>query len=596
MRLSSRHAITPFLFFGEFVEGLSLSIEPFTLALRRGGDQRQRRPGLPSRLQHNDCFRWIKHSLLGGESPTEQSGVTTRRRGRHRALHASLPTKTAGLPSLAGLPSANNDNNNNAPPSSSNGSGGRSRRGKYPVIELYRRDPEGSTIADAAAGIAVGGGDDGDDDGLAAGRLPYGRRGEAGARRMAEPPATAVDHLRSVLGLASDQVDLMLESFPTLAHVEPDKLGLPAKLRFLRHTIGGEVRTVAVSFPQFFGHPLERLIAPRHAFIVANGRPSGERLLEAGCRGLRRMLELPVNRRDKAFVVEMVPSCEVSDYRRFEQAFLRGPFDAARKGDGETLRLLRSHGWDCWETDRRGRTALFWAAGGGSVEACEALVEGEGGLRPQDSGGDGSTPLHWAVAGVETRRFGTGGHVNVCRWLLDLGVDTKARTSEGNTVVMWAAWAGGLDATRWAVEEAGALDLDAANANGCTVAHWASSGGDEAVCRYLHSKGVDFTRRNKGGNDPLNHAVAYGRRNIAAWLLGEVHAERETPRLPPRSSYSSVELPGVGDGSEAAAAAAAAAAAGRRRRDDPHLLELARLTGDKKMQAFLLGVEDESDP
>lgn len=37
---------------------------------------------------------------------------------------------------------------------------------------------------------------------------------------------------------------------------------------------------------------------------------------------------------------------------------------------------------------------------------------------------------------------------------------------------------------RWAVEEAGALDLDAANANGCTVAHWASSGGDEAVCRY----------------------------------------------------------------------------------------------------------------
>lgn len=36
---------------------------------------------------------------------------------------------------------------------------------------------------------------------------------------------------------------------------------------------------------------------------------------------------------------------------------------------------------------------------------------------------------------------------------------------------------------RWVVEEAGA-DLGAANANGCTVAHWAASGGDEAVCRY----------------------------------------------------------------------------------------------------------------
>lgn len=64
MRLSSRHAITPFLFFGEFVKGLSFSVEPSTLALGRG-DQRKRWPGLPSRLQHNDCFRWIKTRLFG---------------------------------------------------------------------------------------------------------------------------------------------------------------------------------------------------------------------------------------------------------------------------------------------------------------------------------------------------------------------------------------------------------------------------------------------------------------------------------------------------------------------------------------------------
>lgn len=96
------------------------------------------------------------------------------------------------------------------------------------MIELYRRDPDGSTTADAAAGAVVGGGDDDEDDGLEGGRLPFGRRGEAGARRAGEP--TAVNHLRSVLGLASDQVDMMLESFPTLAHVDPDKLGLPAKL------------------------------------------------------------------------------------------------------------------------------------------------------------------------------------------------------------------------------------------------------------------------------------------------------------------------------------------------------------------------------
>ena len=46
----------------------------------------------------------------------------------------------------------------------------------------------------------------------------------------------------------------------------------------------------------------------------------------------------------KRFVAEMVPGREMSDYRRFEQGFLRGPFDAARRGDADTLRLLRSHG------------------------------------------------------------------------------------------------------------------------------------------------------------------------------------------------------------------------------------------------------------
>lgn len=60
---------------------------------------------------------------------------------------------------------------------------------------------------------------------------------------------------------------------------------------------------------------------------------------------------MPVNGRPIAFplvfrrfVAEMVPEREMVDYRRFEQGFLRGPFDAARKGDANVLRLLRSHG------------------------------------------------------------------------------------------------------------------------------------------------------------------------------------------------------------------------------------------------------------
>lgn len=38
--------------------------------------------------------------------------------------------------------------------------------------------------------------------------------------------------------------------------------------------------------------------------------------------------------------------------------------------------------------------------------------------------------------------------LQVCRWLLYSGADPRAVTSEGNTVVMWAAWAGSFDTTR----------------------------------------------------------------------------------------------------------------------------------------------------
>jgi ankyrin repeat protein len=58
-----------------------------------------------------------------------------------------------------------------------------------------------------------------------------------------------------------------------------------------------------------------------------------------------------------------------------------------------------------------------------------------------------------------------------------------------------------------------------ANTNGCTVAHWASSGGNLEVCQYLHDVvGVDFFVPNHGGNTPLTHAVAFGRVEVVRWL------------------------------------------------------------------------------
>ena len=57
------------------------------------------------------------------------------------------------------------------------------------------------------------------------------------------------------------------------------------------------------------------------------------------------------------------------------------------------------------------------------------------------------------------------------------------------------------------------------------MAHWAASGGDEAICRLLaREHGVDFltaAARNAEGNTPLSKAVAQGRADVASWLAGE---------------------------------------------------------------------------
>lgn len=202
----------------------------------------------------------------------------------------------------------------------------------------------------------------------------------------------------------------------------------------------------------------------------------------------------------------------------------------------DVVALLIQHGANPRARDNRGATLLHWACGTGHWEAVRYLLPYHSVWTKATR--DGATPLHWAAAGTSAREFGVGGHVEICQNLLSSLLDGKEQrlldgnlgcrrsateyvnclTHDGNSALMWAAWSGTLETVKFLVRSK--ADTTVTNRNGCTVAHWASSGGNVDVCQYLHAIAkVDFSAPNFGGNTPLTHAVAFGRTDVIEWML-----------------------------------------------------------------------------
>ena len=95
-----------------------------------------------------------------------------------------------------------------------------------------------------------------------------------------------------------------------------------------------------------------------------------------------------------------------------------------------------------------------------------------------------------------------------------------AATDDGNAVIHWAAWQGGVSAVRTLL--AAGADAHVANDRGCTCAHWAAAGGDTDTLAYLRDVcRVDLRTPNAAGHTPLEHACAYKRTDIVSWLVSE---------------------------------------------------------------------------
>jgi FOG: Ankyrin repeat len=398
-------------------------------------------------------------------------------------------------------------------------------------------------------------------------------------------------YLKEYAGYTDEEIDSMSKTFPPLLDLDV-KRHLRPKLRFIKYTLQGismtrdatgprSLSNHAKSLPpQYYGSRMEKVIAPRHAFLTYLGLPHGKVLLENNAELFRDFLVSC--RRTKSFCAlcnqwkqtygtnyrEDYDFMEASNNENakvdfiinakhvetFDSIFQRGLMAAARNeldfknqnlqemnlSSGRLIYLLIKHGANPLEKDVRDISLLHWAAGSGQIDALEQVIRVfPGGIEEAvkvRADRDGASILHWAAAGAKSKSFGCGGHVDVCKFLIEsCGGPSFEReiinglTKDGNSVLMWAAWSGTLDVVKLLVRHR--ADAQVKNRNGCSVAHWAASGGNLEVCKYLHQNlNIDFTVENNAGNTPLSHAVAYGRYDVVQWLKDELLVEDEDCR------------------------------------------------------------------
>ena len=103
-------------------------------------------------------------------------------------------------------------------------------------------------------------------------------------------------------------------------------------------------------------------------------------------------------------------------------------FAAARQGDASVVTLLLTAGMSPNAKDRRGTTALIWAAEFGHTATAKLLLDRGADVQAQ------TTDTRWTALMLAASR----GHADTVRLLLEHGAGVHAKTKDGRTALMLA--------------------------------------------------------------------------------------------------------------------------------------------------------------
>lgn len=180
---------------------------------------------------------------------------------------------------------------------------------------------------------------------------------------------------------------------------------------------------------------------------------------------------------------------------------------AVRNSDFSKMKALIDGGANVNEQDRAGaRTALHWAAKGGSQEALSALMAAKADPNLKDR--QGRTPL-WGA--VETTPA-------VVKFLIDNGADVNARDTVNATPLLWAAGFGRPETVSLLI--ANKADVKAVDDNGWTALIWAAGIGQPETVDILIKAGADLNAADRQtGDTPLLRAARTGKPESLKVLL-----------------------------------------------------------------------------